>query len=127
MLTCFGAWSASAGSISNLQGSQNSQGQNQDGNSSGLILQLSLVGPLGGSGSSNSGSLQAVLDGLKTTRPYFQAPPGFYGGLAGGKPGPIVIVGLPGVNPIPEPRTWLLYVFGALIGVWVVRKELRAS
>lgn len=128
----FGAWTARAGSITaykavDLKINQDSQG-NQDEDSGRLVLNSSLGSPLGGSSSSKGPTLQGILDLIKAGNPGPGAPgnPGFLGGIMGGKPGPIVI-GLPGVNPIPEPRTWLLYVLGAVLGVWVVRQELRAS
>jgi hypothetical protein len=31
------------------------------------------------------------------------------------------------VSPIPEPRTWALYGFGALIAAWVIRNQLRST
>jgi hypothetical protein len=31
------------------------------------------------------------------------------------------------VSPIPEPRTWALYGFGALIATWVIRNQLRST
>jgi hypothetical protein len=119
----FGAWTAQAGSITaykavDLKINQDWQGQNEDR----LVLNSGL-------GSSSTGpTLQGILDLIQAGNSGSGAPgnPGFLGGIVGGRPGPFV-VGLPGVNPIPEPRTWVLYVLSAVLGVWVVRRELRAS
>jgi len=125
-----GAWTAHAGSITgyktvDLRINQDSQGQNEDGDSHHLILGASLGAPLGAPGLPKPPTIQGVLDLVKPP-PSAPGSPGFYGGIVGGGTGPIK-VGLPGVNPIPEPRTWVLYVFGALLGIWVVRQELRES
>ena len=48
------------------------------------------------------------------------------GGLIG-KPISPIKIGLPGVSPIPEPRTWALYGFGAVLAAWAVRKQLRST
>jgi hypothetical protein len=120
------AWTANAGAISgysalDLQIYQGSQSQNQNVT---LVLNAFLGSPLGGSTSYSGPTIQGVLDQLKL--PYSWSGSDFVGGFVGGKPCPL-IVGLPGVNPIPEPRTWVLYALGALIGAWAIRKELRSS
>jgi len=120
-----GAWTASAGSISQSNAIDVGIAKDlNDPSSSRLVLHAPFSTTLGEASSPKPVSIQGVLDRLKDAPSI--GSPGFFGGLVGGRPNPIKI-GLPGVNPIPEPRTWLLYGFGALIGAWVVRKELRAS
>src|SRR5262249_46102109 len=95
------------------------------GNSNGLIVGSSFGAPLSsGTGTSyKPPTIQGVLDGIK--RPS-EPGEGFLGGVLGGPPKPYTF-GFPGVSPIPEPRTWVLYAFAAVLGAWVLRKELRAS
>lgn len=127
--SCLLAGGVHAGSISPGQGVDLKITQDLQGSDSlRLVLQAQLSSALGGNPQTN-GTIQGILDQLKSSRPVHLPanPGGFFAGLiGGGKPGPITI-GLPGVNPIPEPRTWVLYALAAVLGAWVVRKELRTT
>jgi hypothetical protein len=130
VVACFGAWSAHAGSIVGPQGGPNAGiVKDNNGQQKKLARELVLQASLGAPPATQPGklaALQGILDELKPKGPGNDDGHGFLGGLVGGKPGPI-FTGSPGVNPIPESRSWVLYALGAVFGLWVVRKELRAA
>jgi ABC-type cobalt transport system substrate-binding protein len=66
------------------------------------------------------GSIQDLLKGIRFD---IKTKTAFLSQIIGH---PIIIkVVPPSVSPIPEPRTWALYGFGAVIAAWVIRKQLQ--
>ena len=70
----------------------------------------------------SNGSIQDVLNNLKFDPKSIKVAENILSTVIG-KPIHVSVAG-PGVSPIPEPRTWLLYAFGAAIGAWALRKQL---
>jgi len=94
--------------------------QTGPGSSTGLIL--TLFAPTNWGSTQGSDGIDRILKGLKLDLPTKTA---FLSELIGH--GPIHIRIVPqSVSPIPEPRTWALYGFGALIAAWVIRSQLRS-